>query len=155
MITFSRLGAKVWRLVDCFDHVLIREMQRSDFETLDQEILNWYDSVPEEIKIDGLKTQIPIPGTSTYDVDRLQIWTRLRLNQVGFALGRKLSQANLSHRFASGCTLLYFTRRAALKETMISPNALWILRKRRYSILAFSTRTRMYIAASKSSTITS
>jgi hypothetical protein len=86
MITFSRVCAKVWKLVDFFDPiVMFGEMQRSDFEQLDREILDWYNSVPEEIKIDGLTTQIPIPGTSTYDTDRLQIWTRLRLNQVRFA----------------------------------------------------------------------
>lgn len=84
MITFSKLGAKVWKLVDCLDPLYIAEMQAHDFEELDREILAWYDAVPEEIKIDGLKHQIPIPGTSTYDIDRLQIWTRLRLNQVGF-----------------------------------------------------------------------
>lgn len=94
MITFSKLCAKVWRLVDCYDPLLLENMQPNDFERMDQEILNWYDSVPEEIKIDGLKTQIPIPGTPTYDIDRLQIWTRLRLNQVGLALGWKLSRAN-------------------------------------------------------------
>lgn len=82
MITFSRLCAKVWKLVDCYDPIYLNEMHASDFEELDQEILDWYESVPEEIKIDGLNTQIPIPGTSTYDNDRHQIWTRLRLNQV-------------------------------------------------------------------------
>lgn len=84
MITFSRVCAKVWKLVDFFDPAVMVEIPRIEFENLDQEILDWYDSVPEEIKIDGLKTHIPIPGTSTYDTDRLQIWTRLRLNQVGF-----------------------------------------------------------------------
>lgn len=113
MITFSRLGARVWRLVDCFDPVLIRKMQRSDFERLDQDILDWYDSVPDEIKIDGLENQVPIPGTPTYDIDRLQIWTRLRLNQVGLTSGWKLSQANSCDRFASGCTLLSSTPRRA------------------------------------------
>ncbi|KAJ0119486.1 fungal specific transcription factor domain-containing protein [Diaporthe amygdali] len=82
MITFSKLGAKVWKLVDYFNPILLTEMRPRDFEELDQEILAWYDAVPEEIKIDGFKTQIPIPGTSTYDIDRLQIWTRLRLNQI-------------------------------------------------------------------------
>lgn len=85
MITFSRVCAKVWKLVDFFDPIVMREMQRSEFEQLDREILDWYDSVPEEIKIDELTTQIPIPGTSTYDTDRLQIWTRLRRNQVRLA----------------------------------------------------------------------
>ncbi|KAL1875810.1 hypothetical protein Daus18300_003001 [Diaporthe australafricana] len=82
MITFSKVGAKVWRLVDCFDPVIFRDMQPYDFELLDREILDWYDSVPEQIKIEGLGTHVPIPGTPTYDTDRLQIWTRLRLNQM-------------------------------------------------------------------------
>lgn len=126
MITFSKLCAKVWRLVDCYDPLLLENMQPNDFERMDQEILNWYDSVPEEIKIDGLKTQIPIPGTPTYDIDRLQIWTRLRLNQVGLALGLKLSRANLPDRFASGCTHLSSTPSAALLNPSILRNVLSI-----------------------------
>ncbi|KAI3392844.1 hypothetical protein diail_5050 [Diaporthe ilicicola] len=82
MITFSKVGAKVWRLVDCFDPACFRDMRPYDFEMLDREILDWYDSVPEQIKIEGFGTQVPVPGTSTYDTDRLQIWTRLRLNQM-------------------------------------------------------------------------
>lgn len=83
LITFSRLSAKIWRLVDYFDSVLIRELKREDFIALDQEILDWYETVPETIKIQSLGDRIPMPGTPTYDVDRLQVWTRLRLNQVG------------------------------------------------------------------------
>lgn len=49
---------------------------------LDQEILEWYETVPEKIKISGLGNLIPKPGTATYNTERLQIWTRLRLNQV-------------------------------------------------------------------------
>lgn len=94
MITFSKLCARVWNLVDCYDPIYLNGMQSSDFEEMDREILDWYDSVPEEIKIDGLRSQIPIPGTPSYDIDRLQIWTRLRLNQVGLVRGCKLSQAD-------------------------------------------------------------
>ena len=82
MITFSKLGAKIWKLVDYFDSVLIRDLKPEDFESLDREILEWYDTVPEEIKINGLDHQLPSPSTPTYNVERLQIWTRLRLNQV-------------------------------------------------------------------------
>lgn len=93
MITFSRVCAKVWKLVDFFDPTITREIERIEFEQLDGEILDWYDSVPEEIKIDGLTTQVPIPGTATYNDDRLQIWTRLRLNQVSFAPGSSKTSA--------------------------------------------------------------
>ncbi|KUI55662.1 Protein STB5 [Cytospora mali] len=82
MITFSKLGAKIWKLVDYFDSVLIRDLKPEDFEGLDREILEWYDTVPEEIKIQGLDHQLPSPSTTTYNVERLQIWTRLRLNQI-------------------------------------------------------------------------
>ncbi|KAG8169691.1 hypothetical protein KVR01_000436 [Diaporthe batatas] len=83
MVTFSRVCAKVWKLVDFFDPTIMRQIERAQFEELDKEILDWYEkSVPEGIKIDGLTAHVPIPGTPTYDNDRLQIWTRLRLNQI-------------------------------------------------------------------------
>ncbi|KAK7736563.1 hypothetical protein SLS53_006995 [Cytospora paraplurivora] len=82
MITFSKLGAKIWRLVDYFDSVLIRDLKPEDYEGLDREILEWYETVPEEIKITGLNNQLPSPSTPTYNLERLQIWTRLRLNQI-------------------------------------------------------------------------
>lgn len=72
--------------MDYFDSVLIRDLKREDFASLDQEILEWYETVPDSIKIGGLRDQIPVPGSLTYNVDRLQIWTRLRLNQVSLAI---------------------------------------------------------------------
>lgn len=82
LIAFAKLSSEVWRLVDYFDSVLIRDLKREDFERLDREILEWYETVPESIRINSLGSHIPVPGTSTYNIERLQIWTRLRLNQV-------------------------------------------------------------------------
>ncbi|PSR79222.1 hypothetical protein BD289DRAFT_476655 [Coniella lustricola] len=82
LITISKLTSKIWRLVDYFDSVLIRDLKREDFENLDQEILDWYETLPESIKISSLGNLIPSPGTRTYNIERLQIWTRLRLNQI-------------------------------------------------------------------------
>lgn len=82
MIAFSKISSNVWRLVDYFDSVLIRDLKREDFELLDREILEWYETVPDSIRISNLGNHIPVPGTPTYNVERLQIWTRLRLNQV-------------------------------------------------------------------------
>ncbi|KAJ9142436.1 Casein kinase II subunit beta [Pleurostoma richardsiae] len=82
MITYSKLGAKIWKLVDYFEPALIRELKREDFESLDREIMNWYDSVPADVKISNLNNQIPLPSTPSYNLERLQIWTRLRLNQI-------------------------------------------------------------------------
>lgn len=86
MIRFSKLSSNVWRLVDYFDSVLIRDLKREDFEVLDREILDWYETVPDSIRINNLGNHIPVPGTPTYDVERLQIWTRLRLNQVSHSI---------------------------------------------------------------------
>lgn len=86
MITYSRLGAKIWKLVDYFEPALIRELKRADFEALDREILDWYETVPEGIRVASLNQEgplVPIPSSPSYNVQRLQIWTRLRLNQVG------------------------------------------------------------------------
>lgn len=82
MIGYSRLSAKIWRLVDHFEPTVIRELKPRDFEELDREIMEWYDTVPEEIKtgpLDGDKMPMP---SGPYDLRRLRIWTRLRLNQV-------------------------------------------------------------------------
>lgn len=82
MITYSRLGAKIWRLVDYFEPAVIRDLRCQDFEDLDREILDWYETVPEEIKVPSLNPEMPSPTGPGYDTRRLQIWTRLRLNQI-------------------------------------------------------------------------
>lgn len=68
--------------MDYFDSALIRDLKREDFERMDEEILEWYATVPESIRISCLDNHVPVPGTPRYNVERLQIWTRLRLNQV-------------------------------------------------------------------------
>lgn len=82
MVTFSKLGAKIWRLVDYFDSVLIRDLKADDFEELDNEILAWYATVPQDVRIEKFSEYMPVPSTPSYNTERLQIWTRLRLNQV-------------------------------------------------------------------------
>ncbi|KAF3761356.1 hypothetical protein M406DRAFT_333424 [Cryphonectria parasitica EP155] len=82
LIAFAKLSSKIWRLVDYFDDVLIRDLKREDFQKMDEEILEWYETVPEQIKIRSLGNLIPVPGSEAYNVERLQIWTRLRLNQI-------------------------------------------------------------------------
>lgn len=82
MIDYSKLGAKIWKLVDYFEPAVIRELKPRDFEDLDRQIQNWYESIPEEIKTGPIDDhEMPVPGP-TYDLQRLRIWTRLRLNQV-------------------------------------------------------------------------
>ncbi|CAK7206567.1 hypothetical protein SEUCBS139899_009363 [Sporothrix eucalyptigena] len=82
MITYSRLGAKIWSLVDFFEPAIIRDLKREEFESLDREILQWYETVPEPVRISNLDRELPLPSTPSYNIERLQIWTRLRLNQI-------------------------------------------------------------------------
>jgi len=82
MIGYSKLGAKIWKLVDYFEPAVVRELKPHDFEQLDREIMEWYKTVPEEIKtgpVDNDKMTLP---SGPYDLQRSRIWTRLRLNQV-------------------------------------------------------------------------
>ncbi|KAL2131489.1 hypothetical protein VTI74DRAFT_4954 [Chaetomium olivicolor] len=82
MIGYSRLAAKIWRLVDYFEPAVIRELKPHDFEELDHEIMEWYQTVPEEIRTGPLDSDtMPVPS-GPHDLQRLRLWTRLRLNQV-------------------------------------------------------------------------
>jgi hypothetical protein len=85
MIGYSRLAAKIWKLVDYFEPAVIRELKPHDFEDLDAEIMEWYASVPKEIQTGPLDNyKMGAPSSPTYNLQRLQIWTGLRLNQVCF-----------------------------------------------------------------------
>ncbi|KAK2048087.1 fungal-specific transcription factor domain-containing protein [Colletotrichum somersetense] len=82
MITYSRLGAKVWRQVAHFGPVLAHELRHEDMEQLDQEILQWYENVPEEVKLRGWDKDKQMTSTPSYNLQRLRIWTYLRFNQI-------------------------------------------------------------------------
>lgn len=82
MISLSRLCAKVWRQVAHFGPVLARELRHQDMEQLDHEILEWYEHVPEEVKLRHWDREKQMTSASSYNVQRLRIWTYLRLNQV-------------------------------------------------------------------------
>lgn len=123
MITYSRLAAKIWKLVDYFEPAVIRELKPTDFEELDGKIIDWYNSVPEEVKISSLDPlKMPIgPAGYVYDTQRLQIWTRLRLNQVGGSgLVRLTRAATYLYRFlryGSGCIPQSCTAPSASSKT--------------------------------------
>ena len=82
MITYSRLGAKVWRHVAHFGPVLAREMSQEEIDALDRDILEWYESVPEEVKLRNWDKEKKMTSTPSYNLQRLRIWTYLRLNQI-------------------------------------------------------------------------
>jgi hypothetical protein len=82
MISYSRLGAKVWRQVSHSGPVLAQELRQEEMERLDEEILNWYETVPEEVKVRNWDKEKLVVSTPSYNLQRLRIWTYLRLNQV-------------------------------------------------------------------------
>lgn len=84
MITYSRIGAKVWRQVSHFDAVLARELRQEEIDNLDGEILQWYETVPDEVKVRDWDKEKQMSSTPSYNLQRLRIWTYLRLNQVSF-----------------------------------------------------------------------
>lgn len=82
MISYSRLGAKVWREVSYFGSVLEQDIPKDRFETLDQEVYDWYEELPHEVKMEKWDSEIPMAFGPSYNVQRLKIWTYLRFNQV-------------------------------------------------------------------------
>lgn len=84
MITYSRIGAKVWRQVSHFDPVWAREPRQEEIDNLDEEILHWYETVPDEVKVRDWDKEKQMSSTPSYNLQRLRIWTYLRLNQVSF-----------------------------------------------------------------------
>ena len=81
MISYSRLGARVSKMVSRFSATSPRDIPYAEVEALDKEIMQWYDSTPEEVKMrDWAKERMV--STPSYNLQRLRIWTYLRFNQV-------------------------------------------------------------------------
>lgn len=87
MIGYSKLAAKVWSLVEqrriAFGNN--GEACVQDMDRINTEINEWYRSVPAEVQItQDWRREGPINATSSYNLQRLRVWTYLRLNQVSF-----------------------------------------------------------------------
>lgn len=89
MITYSKLSGRVWRFVRHFDPEASMDTPVDDVENLDQLIKNWYRELPKEVQLDlsdweDLPQYLspPVNSQKEYDIQRLQIWTWLRYNQI-------------------------------------------------------------------------
>lgn len=96
MITYSKVGAKVWKIVPHFQPLIDRELQREEIERMDQEIHQWYASCPSEVQISDWADLNPMPSTPSYNIERLRIWTRLRYNQIRIWLYTPVLHTNAS-----------------------------------------------------------
>ncbi|KAI1429679.1 fungal-specific transcription factor domain-containing protein [Xylaria sp. FL1777] len=89
MIRYSKLSGKVWRFVRHFDSDVTMDGPVDDIEDLDQLIKKWYNELPKEVQLDlsdweDLPQYLspPVNSQKEYDIQRLQIWTWLRYNQI-------------------------------------------------------------------------
>ncbi|KAI0811828.1 fungal-specific transcription factor domain-containing protein [Xylaria sp. FL0064] len=89
MIRYSKLSGKVWRFVRHFDPDVTMDAPVDDIEDLDQLIKKWYNELPKEVQLDlsdweDLPQYLspPVNSQKEYDIQRLQIWTWLRYNQI-------------------------------------------------------------------------
>ncbi|KAK6079493.1 fungal specific transcription factor domain-containing protein [Seiridium cupressi] len=89
MISYSQLSTKVWRLVRHFEPNMAIDLRQNDIEELDHQIKQWYTEVPAEVQLqlpdwESMPPDIksPMHSQKEYNIQRLQIWTYLRLNQI-------------------------------------------------------------------------
>ncbi|KAM3559040.1 hypothetical protein ARSEF4850_004311 [Beauveria asiatica] len=84
MISYSKLGAKVWSLVEQRRASFLDNEKPwlQDIERLDAEIIAWYSRVPPEVQIRDWREEGNINSTSSYNLQRLKVWTYLRKNQI-------------------------------------------------------------------------
>ncbi|KAI0019192.1 hypothetical protein F4780DRAFT_462026 [Xylariomycetidae sp. FL0641] len=88
MIKYSKLSARVWQLVRHFD-CGANELHRADIDDLDVRVKQWYTEIPKDAQMELADWEsLPrylnpqVNSQKDYDVQRLQIWTYLRLNQI-------------------------------------------------------------------------
>lgn len=89
MIAYSKLSGKVWRFVRQFDTDATMDAPVEGIEELDQSIKQWYTNLPPEVQLELSDWEDippylspPVDSQKEYDLQRLQIWTWLRFNQI-------------------------------------------------------------------------
>jgi hypothetical protein len=84
MITYSRLGSRVWRSVAGFESVSLADIKKEDIGYLDYQITQWQKAIPPELQLPTANS----PQTSSRAIHRLQILLYLRANQMRILIYR-------------------------------------------------------------------
>ncbi|EKD16060.1 putative fungal specific transcription factor [Drepanopeziza brunnea f. sp. 'multigermtubi' MB_m1] len=84
MITYSRIGSKVWKSVCSFLPVTAPALNIEDIGYLDYQILQWQKSIPPELQLPTSNSAQP----SSRAIHRLQILLYLRANQMRILIYR-------------------------------------------------------------------
>lgn len=82
MIIYLRLVVKVWWQVFYFELVLVWELCEEEMECFDQEIIEWYDFVLDEVKVWNWDKEWYMVFIFLYNLQRLWIWIYFCFNQV-------------------------------------------------------------------------
>ncbi|KAL2063126.1 hypothetical protein VTL71DRAFT_6198 [Oculimacula yallundae] len=84
MISYSRIGSKVWRSVCSFSPNPAPTMVPEDVGYLDYQVLQWQKNIPSELQLPSASA----PQTSSRAIHRLQILLYLRSNQMRILIYR-------------------------------------------------------------------
>lgn len=84
MISYSRIGSRVWRSVAGFDQLSTADIKKEDIGYLDYQILQWQKSIPAQLQLPT--TASPQPASRA--LHRLQVLLYLRCNQMRILIYR-------------------------------------------------------------------
>jgi len=84
MISYSRIGSRVWRSVAGFDNLIPTDIKKEDIGYLDYQILQWQKSIPAELQLPTTTS----PQPSSRALHRLQVLLYLRCNQMRILIYR-------------------------------------------------------------------
>lgn len=84
MISYSRIGSKVWRSIAGFDATGVADIKKEEIGFLDYQIIQWQKSIPQSLQLPTTNS----PQTSSRAIRRLQILLYLRANQMRILIYR-------------------------------------------------------------------
>ncbi|KAF7534722.1 hypothetical protein G7Z17_g13319 [Cylindrodendrum hubeiense] len=97
------------------DEEIDAELPFPDIENLDQEILGWYEIVPEEVKVRNWDKDKNMTSTPSHNLQRLRIWTYLRLNQRN-EYHVKSASVHAPVRFSAACREEFYMALELVKD---------------------------------------
>ncbi|KFZ11729.1 hypothetical protein V502_07431 [Pseudogymnoascus sp. VKM F-4520 (FW-2644)] len=84
MISYSRIGSRVWRSVAGFDTLAPTDIKKEDIGYLDYQILQWQKAIPPELQLPTNGS----PQSGSRAMHRLQVLLYLRCNQMRILIYR-------------------------------------------------------------------
>jgi hypothetical protein len=92
MISYSRIGSKVWRSICSFSPTPTPSLNIEEIGYLDYQIIQWSKSIPPELQLPTASS----PQTSSRAIHRIQILLYLRANQMRILIYRPVLHSAFS-----------------------------------------------------------